>query len=79
MHPTIFVPAQREYECEIDFSGSSPRGKVKIPQLFRTYLSLGAKVCSPPAVDRRFKTIDFLVLFDVEAMDSSTRKRFFDR
>jgi len=79
MHPTIFVPAQREYECEIDFSGSSPRGKVNIPQLFRTYLSLGAQVCSPPAVDRLFKTIDFLVLFDVEAMDSSTRKRFFAR
>ncbi len=77
MHPTLFVPAQGGYECQTDYSGSIPRGEVKIPQLFRTYLSIGAKVCSPPAIDRLFKTIDFLVLFDVETMDSSTRKLFF--
>ena len=79
MHPTLLVPPQAGYECQTDCSSSGRSGEVKIPQLFRTYLSIGAKVCSPPAIDRLFKTIDFLVLFDVEAMDSSTRKLFFAR
>jgi putative hemolysin len=79
MHPTLFVPPQGGYECRTGYSGSGRRGEVRIPQLFRMYLSIGALVCSPPAIDRMFKTIDFLVLFDVEAMDSSTRKLFFAR
>ena len=37
----------------------------------------GAKVCGPPATDRQFKTIDFLVLFDVFEMDAQTRRMFF--
>jgi len=37
----------------------------------------GARVCSRPALDRQFKTIDFLVLFDVKAMDGQSRKMFF--
>ena len=31
-----------------------------------------------PVIDRRFKTIDFFVLFDVEALSSRARKLFFD-
>ena len=31
----------------------------KVPKLLRAYLSLGAKICGPPALDRHFKTIDF--------------------
>jgi len=50
---------------------------VKIPQLFRIYLRYGAKVCSPPAIDRQFKTIDFLVLFDISKMDERTIRMFF--
>ena len=51
-------------------------GQVKVPRLFSTYLGIGAKVCSPPAIDRRFKTIDFFVIFDIEEMDSRARKLF---
>ncbi len=79
MHPNFFVPPHAGYECQTDRTGSRRSGEVEIPQLFRTYLSIGAKVCSPPAIDRLFKTIDFLVVFDVKAMDSSTRKLFFAR
>ncbi|HZE70868.1 MAG TPA: GNAT family N-acyltransferase [Pyrinomonadaceae bacterium] len=79
MHQTLFVPPQAGYECKTDYSGSGPSGEVRIPQLFGMYLSMGAKVCSPPAIDGLFKTIDFLVLFDVEAMDSRTRNIFFAR
>lgn len=74
MHPTFFLPIRSGYECP---AGSCGSREVAIPKLFRMYLSIGAKVCSPPAIDRVFKTIDFLVLFDIDAMDFLTRRMFF--
>ena len=50
---------------------------VHIPKLFRIYLRHGAKVCGPPAIDRDFKTIDYLILFDIEAMDERSTRAFF--
>lgn len=44
---------------------------VNIPRLMTAYLSQGAKICGPPAVDRSFKTIDYLALFDVKIMSES--------
>jgi putative hemolysin len=49
----------------------------KIPKLLRAYLSIGAKICGPPAIDRVFKTIDFLTWLDRENMPALTRARFF--
>ena len=37
----------------------------------------GAQVCGPPAIDRTFKTIDYLVLLDVSGLDGVTRALFF--
>lgn len=51
--------------------------EVRLPKLFQIYMRFGARVCSRPAIDRLFKTIDFLVLFDVKAMDEQSRKLFF--
>jgi putative hemolysin len=48
-----------------------------IPALFRTYLALGAKVCGPPAIDRLFKTIDWLVMLDIRDIDPATYRTFF--
>jgi len=39
----------------------------KIPRLLATYLALGAVVCGPPAIDREFRTIDFLTLADLQS------------
>jgi len=39
----------------------------KTPKLLAAYLSLGAMMCSPPAIDRDFGTIDFLTLVDLAA------------
>jgi putative hemolysin len=47
------------------------------PKLLRAYLTLGAKICGPPALDRQFGTIDFLTLLDLEALAPQTRARFF--
>jgi putative hemolysin len=40
---------------------------VKIPRLLSAYLALGARVCGPPAIDREFRTIDFLTWLDIES------------
>ncbi len=43
----------------------------KAPKLLSAYLSLGAKICAPPALDQEFKTIDFLTLLDLENLHPS--------
>jgi putative hemolysin len=61
------------YECPLEHLAAEP---VKIPKLLRAYLSMGAKICGPPAIDRDFKTIDFLTLLDLEALPALVRGRF---
>jgi putative hemolysin len=78
MHPTAFVSVMPGYECSGNDSENDWPIAVKLPRLFGTYLGIGAKVCSPPAIDRRFKTIDFLIMFDVQGMGSRTRRLFFN-
>ena len=48
----------------------------EIPKLLRAYLTIGAKICGPPALDQQFKTIDFLTLMDLQSLPSATRKHF---
>ncbi len=66
-----FAPAQWQtqpraaYRCGVDVSADKPP---RPPKLLSAYLSLGAKICAPPAIDRGFKTIDFLTLLDLEAL-----------
>lgn len=77
LHPDYLIQPQAEYVCYGEDAVADPSFPVKIPQLFRIYLRHGAKVCGPPAIDRRFKTIDFLILFDVAAMDEKRLRTFF--
>lgn len=56
-------------------TGSVPA--VKVPRLLKAYLAIGARICSPPAWDRAFGTIDFLTLLDLEALLPAARNRFF--
>ncbi len=62
-----------EFDCPLDHLSDE---EVKIPKLLRAYLTLGAKICGPPALDRQFQTIDFLTLLDLEAMPAAARERF---
>lgn len=48
-----------------------------VPPLFRTYLRYGARVCGPPAIDREFKTIDYLVVLDVDELSRGSFQLFF--
>ena len=48
-----------------------------VPKLMRAYLTLGAKICGDPAIDREFSTIDFLTWLDLRAMPMRALQRFF--
>lgn len=48
----------------------------KVPKLLRTYLAVGGKICGPPAIDRDFKTIDFLTLMDLKTLHPRVQARF---
>ena len=61
------------YDCSLSQLAAEP---VTIPKLLRAYLTLGAKICGPPALDRQFKTIDFLTLLDLETLHPLARQRF---
>jgi putative hemolysin len=39
----------------------------RIPRLLSAYLAMGSAICGPPALDREFKTVDFLTWVDVQA------------
>jgi putative hemolysin len=52
--------------CPEPMQHSDPAPVPRAPKLLTAYLSLGAKICAPPAMDRDFKTIDFLTLLDLE-------------
>jgi putative hemolysin len=51
---------------------------ITAPRLLRGYLNLGARICCEPALDREFKTIDFLTMLDLEALSPVARARFLD-
>jgi putative hemolysin len=61
------------YECPMTHMAEEP---VQIPKLLRAYLAVGGKICGPPALDRQFKTIDFLTLVDLRELPDGTRERF---
>jgi putative hemolysin len=46
------------------------------PKLLRAYLALGAKICGPPAIDRAFRSIDFLTLMDCRELPAVVRGHF---
>ena len=62
-----------QYDCPLThLSGED----IKIPKLLRAYLGVGAKICGPPAMDRNFKTIDFLTMLDLDAVSPLARQHF---
>jgi putative hemolysin len=65
--PAFALPAVKEEMQE-----------VQAPKLLRAYLTIGAKICSEPAIDREFKTIDFLTLLDLQTLHPRVAKRFLE-
>ena len=55
---------QPEFACDLTRSIGEA---VHIPRLLSAYLAMGAAICGPPAIDREFKTLDFLTWIDVKS------------
>ena len=83
MHPAIEVGAVPGFECRwegeppADPPADRPGGEIELPPLFDMYLRYAGKVCGPPVIDRRFGTIDFLVLLDLQDLSPRARRMFF--
>ena len=55
---------QPAFACSL---GAEAAEAPKIPRLLSAYLALGAAICGPPALDREFRTIDFLTWLDLQS------------
>jgi len=65
MHPSILVYPNAQYSLEIK-QIYPDLDNVNIPNIVQAYLNIGAKICSLPAIDRQFQTIDFLTISNIE-------------
>jgi putative hemolysin len=61
----IFVYAQLNRDANTTYS---------LPPLMNMYCRYGARVCSLPAIDRSFKTIDYLMMLDTLTLNEENRK-----
>jgi putative hemolysin len=65
LSPAAWRTAPRaDFACPLH---EAPQPAAHIPRLLSAYLALGACICGPPAIDRDFRTIDFLTWIDVES------------
>ncbi len=71
--PALRTQPRPAYDCPLDQLTVEP---APIPKLLRAYLTIGAKICGPPALDRQFKTLDFLTLVDLRELPPAVRLRF---
>lgn len=71
--PELRTEPQPACVCALDHPADPPP---KIPKLLLAYLSFGATICGPPAIDREFKTIDFLTLMDLESLSPDIVARY---
>lgn len=76
LHPDFLLPARPDYDCEEMQVDEEAVAGTEFPRLMMLYLDYGAKICSEPAIDRDFKTIDFLALFDLQDIPPKLLKVF---
>jgi putative hemolysin len=55
------------FACALEAMAPCATPAPRIPRLLSAYLAMGAAICGPPALDREFKTVDFLTWVDVQA------------
>lgn len=76
--PGFECPGKDSQESAVSAPDTAPAPEPgKVPKLLKTYLAIGARICSIPAWDKEFGTIDFLTLLDLRTISSSARNRFF--
>lgn len=76
VHGSYNIDTAPDFECPETDRDPDAWKDVKLPQLFSLYLDLDAKVLSKPALDKDFKTIDFLIIVDIMALDERSKALF---
>lgn len=73
VEPELRTQPHPRFVCLLpqDFATETP----KVPKLLSAYLALGAQICAPPAIDREFKTIDFLTMLDLWPRSAQSAQR----
>ena len=70
LHQDFWVNPTYKYKClseSIAYKSLTVKQKqVELPKLLQFYLKFGARVCSNPAIDRAFKSIDFFTIFNIK-------------
>jgi putative hemolysin len=74
IEPALRTKPRPEFRCRME-NKATPAPAT--PRLFRAYLDVSARLCGPPAIDREFKTIDFLTLIDLQHIPDRLRTRLF--
>ena len=77
LHPNARAWPLPGLECGLHGESAVDEKALEIPRLFQSCLNLGSRICGPPAIDREFKTIDFLVVLDVRELEPHVHRGFF--
>lgn len=72
--PNLRTTPHPEYAC---IPENQLETQPDIPKLLRAYLTVGAQICGPPALDKAFGTIDFLTLLDLKNLSARNLRRYF--
>lgn len=78
MHPELRVGTTEAYRCP-PVGDSEVAPNIGLPPLFSSYLKLGAKVLSGPALDTEFGVTDFFILLDLNETEAHVRRSFVER
>ena len=74
IEPALRTEPKRDFRCRGNANALPPP---ITPRLFRAYLDVSARLCGLPAIDREFKTIDFLTVIDLQRIPDRVRTRLF--
>ncbi len=75
VHPELRVRPLPQAACQPE--SGVPEREHQLPDLFQAYLAIGARVLGPPALDRDFRTANWLLLADITSLDPLTYRAFF--
>jgi putative hemolysin len=75
LHPEFRALPLGDFACEAGALAVLEASQPEMPRLFQGYLNLGGRICGEPALDRRFRTIDFLVVLDIRGMAPNVFRR----
>lgn len=77
VHAKIRTEPMPGFRCYDPHLTAPRRDDLTLPALMDMYIRYGCKVCGAPAIDREFKTIDFLILLDQKDLRPEIIKMFF--